>query len=294
MLDLSPTPVDLRVVCEEVISVFAGRAFEKGLSLTHRAEGSGKVLADSIRLRQILFNLVGNAIKYTSSGEVVLEATYGPRDEDEQWSIELVVRDTGVGIPEEARRQIFESFTQLQQHSDGSGLGLGIVRQIVSAMEGTVEVESEVGVGSTFMVRLVAPPAEVVEEQVVERRVAKLRILVAEDNPVNRRILEMMLEQFSCDVTSVSDGAEAVSLLTAGTTFDLVLMDCRMPVLDGQTATRQIRTAGLDVPIIALTADATPEVRAACVDAGMNDFVTKPISQEHLEKLLSSWSPALA
>ena len=294
LIKVTSSSVDVEQVGREVVAVFSGRADDKGLSLTHQHDGPAHVLSDPLRLRQLLFNLVGNAIKYTETGGVVLETSCRPQD-DGQVILTLVVRDTGIGIPPEARDRIFESFTQLEQHAEGAGLGLGIVQQIVGAMEGVLEVESDLDVGSTFTIEFLVSEVQqpVATPKVEERSTSSLRVLIADDSAVNRAVLEMMLEQCGCEIGSAENGAEAVAMLQ-DEDFDLVLMDCRMPVMDGQTATRTIRRAGMSVPVVALTADATPEVRASCVDAGMDHFMTKPITQTELAQLVDRMAAVAA
>jgi CheY-like chemotaxis protein/anti-sigma regulatory factor (Ser/Thr protein kinase) len=243
-------------------------------------------------------NLLSNAMKFTVEGEV--ELTISTRAVDERIEVTVSVRDTGPGIPEYAHELLFEEFRQGDPSTTrvhgGSGLGLAIVSRLTNLMGGSVTLESVVGVGSTFTARVMVDPTVNREVPIDSRSVARadqtsvaqpgLRILLAEDNVVNRTIATAMLEKLGCSAAVAVDGGEAVRIAASGG-IDLVLMDLQMPVLDGLEATRQIRK--LDLPhqprIVAVTANAFESDRERCLDAGMDDFIAKPFSLDDLREL---------
>lgn len=250
------------------------------------------ICADPSRLRQILINLVGNAVKFTDSGTVTL---YADR-ENGQNVIRFRVVDTGLGIPNNVQRQIFEDFVQadasISREFHGTGLGLAICNRLVERMGGKIGVESEVGEGSTFWFTLpfepVAAGAELISPPSIEPGIdtgnRKLSILVAEDNEINQIIIKAMLDRMGHTCTMANNGAEAVDAVRKSD-FDLILMDVRMPELSGPDATRKIRRlpgSKAGIPIIALTADVLAENRQSYFDAGMVDCIAKPINQVQL------------
>ena len=265
---------------------------------------------DPTRLRQVLSNLLSNAIKFTDCGGVTLSAEAIQTGAD-QVNLRLVVHDTGPGIPDDARQRIFEPFAQVDSSTTrrfgGSGLGLSISKQIVELMGGTLSVESVVGQGSTFTVDVplrlgtVEPTVQTRNGRCGSRRT--LRILIAEDNPINQLVLQTMLTNLGHDVATSDDGAVAAELAQSGS-FDLVFMDCQMPVMDGYAATAAIRAlpgkAGR-VPIVALTASAMTSDRERCLDAGMDEYLAKPVIEadlvavlDRIEALAAVASPAIA
>ncbi|MBI1183478.1 response regulator [bacterium] len=243
---------------------------------------------DPFRLNQILVNLVGNAIKFTAEGAVSLfVTTYA----DE---ICFEVTDTGIGIAPDKLQHIFENFTQAQgnitRKFGGTGLGLAITKRLVEMMKGQIEVQSTEGEGSTFLVSLPYLPgnAALVERETVEtemtNEIAGARILVAEDNPINQMYLKQLVTQWNLDLTMANNGLEVLDECSKNE-FDLVLMDVQMPEMDGITATRELRKT-LKIPVIALTADAMESTRNELIEAGINDFITKPFKgSELLEKI---------
>ena len=257
-------------------------------------EGQG-VVVDGGRLRQIVLNLTFNAIKFTSRGSVCLRVSLRPVS-PAQAMLNVVVRDTGCGIPAARLANLFQLFTQLHSEKQlgGTGLGLAISRQLVRLMGGDIEVSSVEGAGAEFSfaipVALTAATA-VASAGESSSKLALLHILVAEDNAVNQRVILGILKKRGMQVKLARDGAEAVAMACA-TSFDLILMDNQMPILNGVQATQSIRAQGVATPIVAFTASAMEWEIQRCRDAGMNDILTKPVQIKALEEVLRRYAPA--
>jgi TMAO reductase system sensor TorS len=295
--ELVSADFDLGRVVGSVTTLMASRAREKEIAL-EASLGPGVpplLRGDAGRLRQVLLNLVGNAIKFTDVGTVRVEVTKVGEAGGRVW-LRFAVADTGIGIPDASRARLFEEFSQLAgaRRYGGTGLGLAISRRIVQAMEGEIDVESAEGRGSTFWftvpLALAAGTARgPVDFPSPEVRVGPLRILVAEDNPVNQQVALGLLRRQGHDVDIAADGEAAVEAVRARS-YDVVLMDVRMPRLDGLEATRRIRGLAAPrnrVPVIALTASVLPEETDRFLAAGMDGYLPKPIDPAALAMLLS-------
>ncbi|HEY4365253.1 MAG TPA: ATP-binding protein [Bryobacteraceae bacterium] len=305
-LALEHAPFVLSDLVKEVLAVVAPQAAARGLELSKSiAPGLPSTwIGDVARLRQVLLNLLSNAVKFTKRGSIALRVA--ARDlTDESAELCFSVQDTGIGIPLDAQRTIFEPFTQADNSTTrrygGTGLGLTISRRLAMLMGGRLDLDSEPGKGSTF--HFTAPlllasgqmPEQAERRQRgLRRSLHALRILLAEDNAINQKVAATMLERMGHQVDVVPDGVKAVAAIEQ-TAYDLVLMDCQMPEMDGYAATRAIRQTdrGAALQIVAMTAHAMPEDRQRCLDAGMNDYLAKPISGERLSDLLESLSQAL-
>jgi CheY-like chemotaxis protein/anti-sigma regulatory factor (Ser/Thr protein kinase) len=261
------------------------------------------LVADATRVRQVLFNLVGNALKFTERGRV--EVQLDQIEHDGRRLLQLRVSDTGIGIPPEALHRLFERFTQVDSRAvrrhGGSGLGLAIAREVVQRMGGRIEVSSRPGVGSVFTATLACelPAAPAAGPQTAQAagntapaaaEHRALRVLVVEDNPVNVVLAEAMLRHLGHTPVSVHNGLEALRSLQASA-WDVVLMDMQMPELDGIGATRAIRALpgpAAHLPIVAMTANVRPEDREACFAAGMDGYLAKPLDLAALQAALAA------
>ena len=289
-LELAPEPLDPVGMLESVVDLLRPQAEAKGLTLSVVADGEpGWVLADPVRLRQALFNLIGNAAKFTIKGSVEARRHATAMDDGGR-RLRFEINDTGVGIPSEAQAALFERFTQADSSSarrfGGSGLGLAITRRLAELMGGTVGFESREGVGSTFWFDIPsspAAPAPAIEEE-LEHVLQGVRILLVEDNPTNRLVASRILESLGAEVHTANDGVEGVQAIH-DQPYDLVLMDVQMPRMDGVEATRRIRalkTEAAKTPIIAMTANALSHQSESYLAAGMNGTAAKPISPPEL------------
>lgn len=251
------------------------------------------IKADHKRLSQVIINLVSNAIKYTEQGSIKVSLV---QNSDE--GVSIAVQDTGIGIAEEDAKNLFQDFVQVRKHAnrqvEGTGLGLAIVRRIVDKMGGDIRLQSDEGKGSRFIVRLpleILPKAQV-EEKVPEQSTleydfSSLRVLIVDDVAMNCIILKALLEELGIQhLAEEHDGEDAVELIRQGSHYDVILMDIRMPKMDGLEASQLIRGLGYDKPIIAVTANAFDEDKQACLKVGMNNFLTKPIEIEKLKEVL--------
>ena len=308
-LELEDIPFLLASVLENVRSIASIRASEKGLKFEIRVapDVPAELIGDPLRFGQILLNLVTNAVKFTEVGEVFLSIALGAQTDRD---VELVttVRDTGIGMSEADQARLFTSFSQgdssITRRFGGTGLGLAISKALVQKMGGTISVRSAPGAGSafTFSVRLGLPAPRAIERATgtpadastvaMNDRLAGRTVLVAEDNTINRQIMDRLLRRLGIAVKFAVDGREAVdAVLAPGAHFDAVIMDVQMPVMDGLEATRLIRrhATAAELPIIAMTAHALEEERLLCLAAGMNDHLTKPVDPKNLTRALDLW-----
>lgn len=303
-LELFREPFPLLQPVDDVVKALHAEAQRKGLTVhCHVAPDVPRwVVGDPVRLRQILLNLMGNAVKFTEKGKAALEITR-EGSPDGRARLRFAVHDTGVGISQGQVQQIFEPFVQgdssLTRQHGGIGLGLSISQKLIQMLEGALHVESEVGRGSTFHFVI---PVEVPEDppvypagqtEVLQPAIAPpagLRVLVAEDNRVNQKVITSMLEKKGYACVVAGNGLEVLEILDRDRTFDVVLMDVQMPGMDGLKATCQIRKAegasSRRLPIIALTAHAMEEHHDQCLEAGMDGYLTKPLDTRDLDRVL--------
>jgi signal transduction histidine kinase/CheY-like chemotaxis protein len=325
-LDLERAPLDLRALIQDAVRLVSVPAQAKGVPVRAVIDPRlpAYILGDAARIRQILVNLGGNAAKFTERGEITVDVRVVNR-RDPDLTVRIAVCDTGIGIAPERRAVLFNTFTQVDASTTrrygGTGLGLSIVKRLAELMGGTVGVESIPGMGSTFWFTIatsmtqdaafsdfspaeaeaVASEAAVVAENPLPALVLtpppavpdrRPRILLAEDNVVNQKVASRVLEKEGFVVDVAQDGRQAVEAWRRGT-YDLILMDCQMPQLDGYEATREIRREEREsggasrVPIIALTAHAMKGAAEDCRRAGMDDYLTKPLDREQLKRCLS-------
>jgi len=306
-LELDLQPFDPQACVEDALELVAPQARAKGLRLTHQAKSAlpKAVVSDIARVRQVLFNLLSNAIKFTATGDVTVSAAATDLGAN-RTEVRFTVTDTGIGIPADRLDRLFQSFSQVDASTTrkygGTGLGLAISRRLAELLGGRIWVESQPGVGSRFSftlggaLALAASPPPVPERlaaspEAPDGRLADrhpLRVLVAEDNIVNQKVVLAMLAHLGYRADIAFDGAEAVDAVRR-VPYDVVFMDLQMPELDGFGATRQIvseHPAGMRPRIVALTANAYDEDRDACIAAGMDDYVSKPLKTETLEAAL--------
>ncbi len=297
-MTLDPHPFNLDTLLGDLSVILAANAEGKPVTVRVAVEPDVPrgLLGDDMRLRQVLINLGGNAIKFTSQGEVVLRVRRVPCSGPDA-ELEFSVCDSGIGIAPENQAHIFDGFSQAEASTTrrfgGTGLGLAISSRLVAVLGGELKVDSVHGQGSTFHFRLVFPLVSLpAAPQIVDvlpadkpQRLLGLRLLVVEDNKINQMVAKGLLAQEGAEVTLADDGQQGLdALVAARTPFDAVLMDVQMPVMDGYTATRAIRgEMGLTtLPVIAMTANAMATDRTACLEAGMNDHVGKPFALDHL------------
>ncbi|WP_323775460.1 PAS domain-containing hybrid sensor histidine kinase/response regulator [Leisingera sp.] len=299
-LNLSQVNFDPHACFEETIRLLQAQADAKGLELVLKITGRVpcRLCGDDRRIRQILMNLTGNAIKFTEQGRVVVTLDAEPAASGAGYDLVFSVADTGIGIAAEKLGKVFERFSQadaaISRRFGGTGLGLAISRRLAEAMDGSIAAASEPGLGSCFTVRLglQTPLAEPVKTPAApacpdgSAALEGLRVLVAEDNAVNRVLIEKFLQSTPVALAFAKDGREAVARFEDFAP-DVILMDMSMPQMDGLEATRAIRAGALPQPaIVALTANAFESDRKACLDAGMDDFMSKPISRSALLDVL--------
>ena len=289
---LEHQPFHLASVLREVVDEARARAESLGLNLRTTTEGSlpRSFIGDPARIKQILANLVSNALKFTTTGGVSLRARYDGR----VCIIDVV--DTGDGVPEDKRDVIFDPFVQVEskvsRRAGGAGLGLPISRRLCEAMGGNLVLVNSGASGSTFRVTLAlaASDEEPLEDQ--SQRILKNppgRILVIEDHPANQYVAQSLLESLDCTVSIAGTGAEALELL-GSETYDLVFMDCQMPGMDGYETTRRMRAVlHRYIPVVAITANAMIDDKQRCLDAGMDDFLPKPFTKSALSDVLCKW-----
>jgi signal transduction histidine kinase/ActR/RegA family two-component response regulator len=314
-LELEAIPFRPSEVIRNVVELSRPVALAKRLRLSAALDASlpAEVVGDPGRLSQVLGNLVNNAVKFTPAGEITVSAsaelaTGAVRDANEAVTLRVRVEDTGIGISPAVQATLFQAFVQADSSTTrrygGTGLGLAISKRLVELMGGEIGMESAPGQGSAFhfSVRLGLPATSGVdgsaEQAVLAPQTPPLpaarhaRVLLVEDNAMNQRVVTLMMEHLSYDLDIASDGQAAIDALSSGLGYDLVLMDCHMPGIDGFEATRQIRQLdGLvaRTPIVALTANAFPADRQRCLDAGMNDYLAKPITFDVFARTLSRW-----
>ena len=261
------------------------------------------LIGDDGRIRQVLLNLVGNAVKFTEQGGITISIDCVHREND-RCHVRFAVRDTGIGIPVEKQDMIFEQFTQVdgsltRQHL-GTGLGLAISRELIELMDGEVGLQSEEDVGTEiwFVLPLGLSKASVINKPsgspqnvLIPADAAGMRILLVEDNPINQLFATKVLERLGVSVDVGDNGLQALDMVQKQS-YDIVFMDCQMPVLDGYEATRRIRQLGGDfeqMPIVALTAHALEGDREKCLAAGMDDYLTKPVVGDLLVQSIAKW-----
>jgi two-component system sensor histidine kinase/response regulator len=303
-LELEDTEFSVTALLENVAAIITPSAKEKGLMVrTHSADLDAPVRGDPTRLRQALLNYAGNAVKFTEHGEITLSAKL-EESNAEGFQLRFEVKDTGIGIPTRDIARLFKAFEQADASTTrkygGTGLGLAITQRLASLMGGDAGVASEQGVGSTFWFtarfkRLTgdapATHANNADAEVLLRsRYAKARILVVDDDPFNREIAADYLKEIDFVVDTAANGKDAV-VQALEVNYDLILMDVQMPTMNGLDATKQIRlqASRKSTPILALSANVFVEDRRACIDAGMNDFVSKPVDPDELYNTLLKW-----
>jgi len=303
-MDIEAVTTDLPALVADVVTLYHANAIGKGLWLRAgiTIDRIPKVLADPVRLKQVLTNLVSNAVKFTQKGGVTLSLDVESVTADKV-SVLFMVSDTGIGITQDQQEGIFERFTQAESSTHrrfgGTGLGLSISRRLVELMNGSLTLWSEFGRGSVFRVELTFPIST--QEPVIEStdRLVPLgtRVLLAEDNAVNRMVAQAVLSNLGCEIETANDGLGAIHLATTRT-FDIILMDIHMPVCDGLEATQAIRQhedlTKRHTPILALSASAMNEDRAACLAAGMDGFLSKPITMMEIARAVATWVPTPA
>lgn len=289
---------------DEVIDLLQAKADEKGLFLKKEllSEIDVRLYGDIGKIRQVLINLVGNAIKFTAEGGVYIQTALERSAESDKAQLCFHVKDTGIGISPVQLRELFKPFTQadasISRKYGGTGLGLAISKKMVHLMNGQIEVDSELGRGAVFSFQVpvgLRQKQEGEEQATAKESLLKekfpLRILLAEDHPINQKLMQIMLQRFGYAVDLAQDGSEAVNLIQEHR-YDLVFMDIQMPVMDGLEATRRIRK-GLGQQrqpvIIAMTANALQEDKKKCINAGMDDFMVKPIKLDMVEKMIVKW-----
>ncbi len=303
-LELEHAPFAPSVAVKAVSDLMVGRARDKGLQfdLDLKENVPGAIIGDATRIRQILVNLIGNAIKFTERGRVTLTVDCVDRKPDRAM-MHFTITDTGIGIDSAALERLFKPFTQadtsMSRRYGGTGLGLAISMRLSQAMGGTLQVQSTVNKGTTF--RLILPcrlpdAAAAPRLQEAPRFVTptlKGRVLVVEDDSVNQQVIDLFLKKMNLTPTFAGDGEAAIQSATTEQ-YDIVLMDCQLPGIDGMEATRRIRQKMGDKPltIVALTANASTHVREACLAAGMDDFLSKPVRFELLAGLLQRHLPS--
>lgn len=312
MLHFDKSPFSIQDVCYHVETLMHHKASEKGLEFHTEIDADipEVVAGDKERLIQILVNLTSNAIKFTAAGKISIAVNCN-QTEDKNVSITFSVTDTGIGIPQNKLNSIFQRFEQAEADTTrkfgGTGLGLAIVKNLVEMQGGTIDVQSKEGTGSTFSFTI---PFEINKQMELEiianynknkllsntengQQISGLNILAAEDNKMNQLLLKMILQQWKISCTIVDNGEQAINHLKTNK-YDLVLMDIQMPVLDGYSASRQIRNGlKFDIPIIAMTANVLPGEKEKCADAGMNGYISKPLNEAELFGLLSMYNNQL-
>ncbi len=309
-LDLESTYFELETIVTDAVGTVEILAKSKAVKLERsiHAQVPKAFLGDPTRIRQILINLLNNAVKFTENGKVSLNVRVNGKKDDRVY-IEFEVQDEGIGMSDETQKRLFKAFSQGDETTTrrfgGTGLGLSIVKELVALMKGTVNLRSSVGEGTTVTVTLplllvaktrrpATPTSTVVRKPLPPSQVPeaeRLKILVAEDNPINQQVVNGMLSSLGHSLKFANDGVEAIEKMLHDS-FDLILMDCQMPETDGYEATREIRAKGhRDVPIIAVTASAVRGDLEACIVSGMNDFISKPMTMAELVNKVELWSP---
>ena len=304
---ISPEPVDITQLTDNVQAIMNGLLYNRDLKFeVHRERPKNPyVLADVTRIREVLVNLLGNAVKFTKDGgKITLDISSYPGTDEKHIIIRYVVQDNGIGMSEEFQKELFKPFSQEDNANartkyKGTGLGMAITKKYIDMMGGSIAVESKKGVGTTFTVEI---PLELTEQviqskQPLHRDLTGVHVLMAEDNDLNAELATIMLEDAGMTVTRASDGKEVVNLFKnhPRDTYDLILMDIMMPNMDGHQAAKAIRALGIErsdavtIPIIALSANAFIDDIQESLDSGMNDHISKPINMEEVTDTIAKY-----
>lgn len=298
-IKLRKKPFSMKDLCNEVVTTFTQKTIEKKLTLNCHVDGNcaGTFVGDSFRIKQILYNLVENAIQFTAEGEILLTASC--TSDGKVW---LAVTDSGIGIPISSQEQISNFFANTEVLNiglkDNTGCGLAIVRQLTHLMGGTCSLQSTPGKGSTFWIVLDLTDADqdVTDPTRASFATGELtpfyrpHILLAEDNQTTQKLMKLILDKTDCQLDILDNGLMAIEAM-ASARYDLVFMDFEMPMMNGIEATRTVREKDNKTPIIALTAHVRDEEIALCFAAGMNDYLTKPFRQQQLLDMIEKWCP---